>query len=66
MSDLKPGNPDTCHNYFSSANHVSRFTHIRFNLFPDGGVARLRAYGTPLFDWNSIPTSEVSCINDSS
>jgi len=58
MSDLKPGNPDTCHNYFSSTNCVSRFTHIRFNLFPDGGVARLRAYGTPLFDWNSIPTSE--------
>jgi allantoicase len=24
------------------------FTHVRFNIFPDGGVARLRLYGRPL------------------
>lgn len=28
-----------------------RWTHLRLNLFPDGGVARLRALGRPLPDW---------------
>ena len=27
-----------------------RATHLRFNIFPDGGVARLRVHGTPDFD----------------
>jgi allantoicase len=27
-----------------------RVTHLRFNIFPDGGVARLRVYGEPLND----------------
>lgn len=26
-------------------------THLRFNIFPDGGVARLRAYGEVAVDW---------------
>ena len=31
-------------NYFSIADS-SRFTHLRLNIFPDGGVARLRVHG---------------------
>ncbi|CAN7328519.1 allantoicase [Trinickia sp. LjRoot230] len=31
----------------------SACTHIRLNLFPDGGVARLRIYGEPQIDWAS-------------
>lgn len=27
------------------------FTHLRLNIFPDGGVARLRAYGAPSPSW---------------
>ncbi|PLZ04098.1 allantoicase [Burkholderia sp. WAC0059] len=27
------------------------FTHLRLNLYPDGGVARLRVYGQPRVDW---------------
>jgi len=27
------------------------FTHVRFNIFPDGGVARLRLFGSPFCDW---------------
>ncbi|XP_046445187.1 allantoicase-like [Daphnia pulex] len=61
MSELKPGTPETCHNYFNSLNIKDRFTHIRFNLYPDGGVARLHVYGTPKFDWTTVPASEV-CI----
>src|SRR6185503_8921602 len=27
-------------------------THLRFNIFPDGGVARLRVHGEPVPDWH--------------
>jgi allantoicase len=31
-----------------------RFTHLRFKIFPDGGVARLRVYGEVLPDWKRL------------
>lgn len=31
-----------------------RVTHVRLNIFPDGGVARLRVYGTVLPDWEKV------------
>ena len=31
-----------------------RVTHIRFNIFPDGGVARLRLYGEVIPDWERL------------
>ena len=31
-----------------------RFTHLRLNIFPDGGVARLRVLGEALPDWRHI------------
>jgi allantoicase len=35
-------------------------THLRFSIYPDGGVARLRVYGEPAFDPTRIPKgSEV-------
>jgi len=30
------------------------YTHIRLNIFPDGGVARLRVYGRPKVDWERL------------
>jgi allantoicase len=39
---LSPGS----HNLFAAA-RVERFTHLRLNILPDGGVARLRVYGQP-------------------
>ncbi|CAB3798109.1 allantoicase [Pararobbsia alpina] len=27
------------------------YTHLRINIYPDGGIARLRVYGQPLVDW---------------
>jgi allantoicase len=30
------------------------WTHLRLNIFPDGGVARLRAYGDVAVDWNRV------------
>jgi allantoicase len=34
--------------------HAGRFTHLRFKIYPDGGVARLRVYGEVLPDWPRI------------
>ena len=31
-----------------------RFTHLRFKIYPDGGVARLRVYGEVVPDWNAL------------
>ena len=31
--------------------HEGRFTHLRFRIYPDGGVARLRVYGEVVPDW---------------
>lgn len=31
-----------------------RFTHVRLNIFPDGGVARLRVHGRVMVDWGKL------------
>jgi len=35
------------------------FTHLRLNIYPDGGVARLRIYGEVRPDWDRVDTSEM-------
>ena len=36
------------------------WTHLRLNIFPDGGVARLRVYGDVVVDWSRVaPTGRV-------
>jgi allantoicase len=40
------------HNLFDVAGIDA--THIRLNIFPDGGVARLRIYGDVLPDWDAL------------
>ena len=39
--------------------HPRRVTHLRLNIFPDGGVARLRVYGEPLPDPKLRPGVET-------
>ncbi len=34
------------------------WTHLRFNIYPDGGVARLRVYGIPHRDWSTQSPDE--------
>jgi allantoicase len=41
------------HNLFA-AEAEGRFTHLRFKIYPDGGVARLRVYGEVVPDWERI------------
>ncbi len=42
--------PDS-QNFFDIADN-NAYTHLRLNIHPDGGVARLRVYGEPVIDWN--------------
>jgi allantoicase len=46
------------HHYFEIDENQS-FTHIRLNIYPDGGVARLRIYGQVECDWSEKDTNEV-------
>lgn len=40
-------------NPFEISNN-QRWTHLRFKIFPDGGVARLRVYGEVVPDWERL------------
>ena len=33
------------------------YTHVRLNIYPDGGLARFRVYGQPLCDWKNCDRS---------
>ncbi|XP_044147677.1 probable allantoicase [Bufo gargarizans] len=51
MTELTPGYVESCHSYF----HVTskeRWTHIRLNIYPDGGIARFKVYGIGQRDWS--------------
>ena len=58
MTSLGAGYKPTCHNYFEIA-RKERWTHVRLNLFPDGGVARLRVYGEVVPDLLQLPTDQM-------
>jgi len=42
-----PLEPHTRHWFEQELNGVGDATHVRFNIYPDGGVARLRLFGRP-------------------
>lgn len=44
MTDLQAGYETTRHNYFEIT-AKQPWTHLRLNMYPDGGIARLRVYG---------------------
>lgn len=56
--ELLPRTPlagDTANRFTLTTPH--RFTHVRLNIFPDGGVARLRLHGEPLPRWPALPAT---------
>src|SRR6516162_8241081 len=53
-SPLEPGSQ----NLFDIANDQP-WTHVRLNIFPDGGVARFRVYGVVTPDWSKVKAGEV-------
>ncbi len=53
-SPLRPGSQ----NLFAVADG-KRWTHVRLNIYPDGGVARLRIYGDVVPDWSTINKNDL-------
>ncbi|RCS24667.1 allantoicase [Phyllobacterium salinisoli] len=45
------------HHFFACDNGLV-WTHVRLNIYPDGGVARLRVYGEPWRDWSKLAPGE--------
>jgi allantoicase len=42
-----PLQPDARHAFEEQLRAIGDVTHVRFNIFPDGGVGRLRLFGRP-------------------
>lgn len=40
-------------------NNNKSYTHVRLNMFPDGGIARLRVYGEADVNWNEFIDGEL-------
>ena len=53
-SPLNPGSQ----NLFS-INSMDSFTHVRLNIYPDGGVARFRVYGEVIPEWKTNKTEDM-------
>lgn len=45
--------------HFVEINDERVWTHVRLNIFPDGGVARLRIYGQPACNWDARDPNAV-------
>lgn len=54
-TEILPSSPlaGDSHNLFA-IDHPHRVTHLRLNIFPDGGVARLRVHGEAVPDWDAL------------
>jgi allantoicase len=53
-SPLQPGSQ----NFYEIKDH-DIYTHLRLNIFPDGGVARLKVYGDVYRDWRKVSEIEI-------
>ncbi|KAG7391873.1 hypothetical protein PHYPSEUDO_003079 [Phytophthora pseudosyringae] len=57
---LGPGYAETRHNLLRvPPSRRGPWTHLRVNMFPDGGIARLRVYGEVVVDWTRVPASRM-------
>ena len=53
-SPLQPGSQ-----HFFEIQNPAVFTHLRLNIYPDGGVARLKVYGEVFRDWSKVGADEI-------
>lgn len=65
FSPLAPGYPHSRKQVFQVTTPASSpgMTHLRLNLYPDGGIARVRAYGTVTRDWCEDTTLQASPVD---
>ncbi|XP_063846410.1 allantoicase-like [Scylla paramamosain] len=59
ITEARPGYRDTCHTFLPSLCASTRYTHLRLNVYPDGGIARLRVFGRALADVSQVSPSKV-------
>lgn len=52
-----PLNPGSQH--FFEVNNPTPFTHVRLNIYPDGGVARFKVYGDVVKTWDAVSSDEL-------
>lgn len=45
--------------HFVAVTDERAWTHLRLNIYPDGGVARLRAYGRVAVDWDKFDRKQL-------
>lgn len=50
-------NGDSFH--YHEIDAMGTYSHVRLNIYPDGGVARLRIYGEPQCDWDKRDPTEL-------
>ncbi|XP_065075437.1 allantoicase-like [Ochlerotatus camptorhynchus] len=62
MTALKPGYEDTRKQYFTIGNCNEVFTHLRVNMYPDGGIARLRVFGEVQPDLAAVKGKAIDLI----
>jgi len=53
-SPLEPGNQ-----HFFEIDSDKIYSHVRLHIYPDGGVARFRVYGTVFKDWKTVNPNEI-------
>lgn len=62
VTELKPGYEDTRYTYIQNTEHLDKYTHLRINMFPDGGIARLRVYGDIELDLTESNNSVIDVL----
>jgi allantoicase len=45
--------------HLHNISNTSSYSHIRLNIYPDGGIARLRVYGQPQCNWDAHDADEI-------
>mmetsp|Transcript_57830 Transcript_57830/g.159640 ORF Transcript_57830/g.159640 Transcript_57830/m.159640 type:complete len:280 (-) Transcript_57830:158-997(-) len=56
FTPLQPGYAESRHHFFDVSG-FGRVTHLRLNMFPDGGIARLRVHGRVSPNWDTMAAS---------
>mmetsp|Transcript_64976 Transcript_64976/g.89263 ORF Transcript_64976/g.89263 Transcript_64976/m.89263 type:complete len:411 (-) Transcript_64976:361-1593(-) len=67
VTALQPGYPDSRLHYFEISNKTlpsNRFTHLRLNMYPDGGIARLHVHGVVARDWQADRRADSTKLVD--
>jgi len=59
QSILKKNNVKAHQQNLFEVDNSGRWTHVRLNMFPDGGIARFRVYGNVVVNWDDFIEDEL-------